>query len=88
MACNCATNEQLSELYRKFGTRIRPSKKDTLAFKIEAFFTNTAVLTTLITMMPLILFYISFNYSKGKNQISLAEFFGLRKTTNALANVG
>lgn len=88
MACNCATNEQLNEIYRKFGTRIKASKKDTLAFKVKNFFINTFVFTTLITIVPLMIFYISLTYSQGKNQISLTEFFGLRETRNVLTNVG
>lgn len=81
MACNCATNEQLNEIYKKFGTKIRVSKSDSLAFRVKAFMTNTFALTTLITTAPILVFYITFNYARGNNKISLADFFGLRKET-------
>lgn len=88
MACNCVTNEQLNEIYRQFGTRIKTTGNEKLLFRVKNFFVNTFALTTLITTTPLVLLYVSKNYARGNNQISLNEFFGLRGKTNVLDNVG
>ena len=79
MACNCATNEQLNVLYKRFGTKIKISGKESLFFRVKNFFVNTFAQTTLFTIMPLLMVYISLNYAQGKNQISITDFFGLRK---------
>ena len=87
MACNCATSQQIEEIYRKFGNRIKPTGKESFLFKMNNFFVNILASTTFVVIIPLVVFYVSANYAQGKNQISLAEFFGLRKTTNVIDNV-
>lgn len=88
MACNCATSEQLNEIYKKFGTRVKPTGNEKLSFRVKNFFVNSFALTTLVTSAPLVLLQISYSYSRGKNQISLTDFFGLsRDRGNILENV-
>ena len=37
MACNCATQEQLNELYKKYGREVDPDVKTTLGFRVRKF---------------------------------------------------
>ena len=43
MACNCATNEQIAALYRKYGHKVDVPKDATIKFKIRNFFTKIGV---------------------------------------------
>ena len=88
MACNCTTSQQIEEIYKRFGTRIKTSRKESLLFRVKNFFINTFAQMTLLTIIPLLLVYISLNYAQGKTQISLADFFRFKEaTTNVIDNV-
>ena len=79
MACNCATNEQIAALYRKYGHKVDVPKDATIKFKIKNFFTKIGVGIIVLFAIPYLICYILYNTWFGDGRISLAELFGFRK---------
>lgn len=80
MACNCATQEQLNELYRKYGQKVEPGAKETWNFRVKKFFTNILLYTVMCFIAPMLFCYVIGKglFSKEK-KISLRKFFHLKK---------
>ena len=84
MGCNCATTEQINELYRKFGEK-RQSQN---AFSLKLFIKKglTYLCAALITPF-IVLFVIGKAMFSKDRRISVRKFFNL-KPHNTLTNVG
>ena len=78
MACNCATQEQLNELYKRYGREVDPDVKTTLGFRVRKFINNIFLYLLLIVVVPIIFCYVLGKglFTKDK-QISLKKFFRL-----------
>lgn len=84
MGCNCATTEQINELYRRFGEK-RDQRKN---FSLKYIFQKTLLVICMVFITPIIIFYVLGMgiYSKDR-RISVRKFFNL-KNHNMLTNVG
>ena len=78
MACNCATDEMLQELYKRYGEKQKASKPKAFKHKVKYYLTNFGVAVCMIPMSVYVLFYILYKTFVKKEKISLAEFFKLR----------
>ena len=84
MACNCATTEQINELYRQFGEKQEKLKK----FSLKSLFKKIAVVLCVMPLLPFILLYVYYKaFCSDDNRISIVKFFNL-KPKNTLTNVG
>ena len=79
MACNCVTNQQLEELYKRFGHKIKPTGKETLGFRIRNFFVNIGVYASMLIITPLLFLYVACVGLFGDRKISLRKFFKLKE---------
>lgn len=76
MGCNCATNEQIAKLYRKYGEGRQAPKP--FAMKAKNFFRKVAVGFCLIFITPAIVLYVFYKAFSGEdNRISVKKFFHL-----------
>lgn len=84
MACNCATTEQINELYRQFGEKQEKLKK----FSFKALMRKIAVILCIIPLLPFMILYVYYKaFCSDDNKISIVKFFNL-KPKNSLTNVG
>lgn len=84
MGCNCATTEQINELYRKFGEK-QNSKK---GFSLKLFIRKTLTYICVALIIPfIILFVIGKGMFSKDRRISVQKFFNL-KPHSILTNVG
>ena len=84
MGCNCATTEQINELYRQFGEKQAKRKKRSF----KAVLKNIAVVLCVIPLVPIIALYVYYKaVCDDDNRISVVKFFNL-KDKKALTNVG
>ena len=79
MACNCATNEQLSELYKRFGEKKADADKKT-KFKIKNLLIKAGVGLCIMLMFPFLVIYVFYKiYGTDDHKISVKKFFRLEK---------
>lgn len=78
MACNCATQEQLNELYKKYGRKVEPDARTTWGFRIKKFVNDFFLIITMVIIVPFIFCYVMGKglFTKEK-KISLKKFFRL-----------
>ena len=84
MACNCATDEQIKELYRRYGERRKPGKNATFKAKLKHAVYTAGVFICMIPITVLFLFpYVLYKalYTDDK-KISIRKFFRLNKNQN------
>lgn len=80
MACNCATQEQLNNLYKKYGNKVKPDTPTTVLHKVRNFITQLGVGITLVLISPFLLMYIFYKGVFDKeHKISVTQFFRLKK---------
>lgn len=79
MSCNCTTNEQLKELYKRFGEKAEENKGKGIKYKIKRLFEKTGIFICLLVITPILFLYVLFTalFSKEK-KISLRKFFRLK----------
>lgn len=78
MACNCASNEQIKELYRRYGEK--KSSPRTTKQKIKYALQYTGVAIAMIFVVPFLILYVLYKGLMDDNhQISLTKFFRLDK---------
>lgn len=80
MACNCATNEQIKELYKRYGSD--KDKNIHLSFKQRAksALRYGGVAVAMIFITPFLFLYVLYKRFLTKDhRISLAKFFRLDK---------
>lgn len=83
MSCNCVTNEQLKELYKKFGEKKQTTEGESIKHSAKRFFQKTGVFISMIIIAPFIFLYVFYKgiFSKNK-KISLTKFFNLKPIEN------
>ncbi len=78
MACNCASNEQIKELYRRYGEK--KSAPRTTKQKIKYVLQYTGVAIAMVFVVPFLILYVLYKGLMDDNhQISLTKFFRLDK---------
>ena len=81
MACNCASSEQIKELYKKYGDN-RDVKKMTVSERIKYYAQYAGVYAVMILLIPFIFLYVLYKGAfDDDHKISFKKFFNL-KTVN------
>lgn len=78
MACNCATEEQIKELYRQFGVKSAKPKNMTFPKKVLFYIKKVAMAIILTLIAPLLFIYVFYVGFFGSGKISFTKFFGLK----------
>lgn len=84
MACNCATDEQIKELYRRYGERSKLSPDAKFKDKAKKALVATGVFICMVPITLLFLFpYVLYKalYSEDR-KIDVVKFFRLNKNKN------
>ena len=77
MACNCATSEQLNELYRRYGEK--KSERRSLGIRMRYFAQKVGVGFCMVFIFPAIVFYVIHKmWCTDNNRINIKEFFKLK----------
>lgn len=79
MACNCATQEQLDELYRKFGTPVKPRGTQKVSFWVKYYVNNILTALSMLFITPFLFIYVGAVSLFGGGKISLTKFFGIKR---------
>ncbi len=80
MACNCATSEQINELYRKYGDRKAKLRKGSLWDRAKNIAMYAGVVLVLIPIVPILFLYVLYKgLFDDDHRISLTKFFRLDK---------
>ena len=75
MACNCATTQQIEELYKKYGEKRETQKK----FSFKNAFMKFGVGACLIVLTPLIVLYVLYKVRGSDNhKIDVRKFFNMK----------
>lgn len=79
MACNCATSEQINELYKKYGDkRIQENKR--WQQKVKSAAMQVGVVLAMIPITPFLFIYVFYKaFCDEDHRISLTKFFRLDK---------
>lgn len=79
MACNCATSEQIKELYRRYGDK-KDKSKVSFAQKVKNAVMYTGVAIAMIFITPFLFLYVLYKaICDDDHRISLTKFFRLDK---------
>lgn len=79
MACNCATSEQIDELYKKYGERRKSTNKNTKQ-KIKDAVMYAGVAVAMVPIIPVLVLYVFYKaFCDDDHRISLTKFFRLDK---------
>ena len=80
MACNCATDEQIKELYRRYGERRKPKKTDSFKARAKYYLYTAGVYVCMVPIAPLLVLYVLYKalYTDDK-KIDVVKFFRLDK---------
>lgn len=80
MACNCASKEQIEELYRKYGEKKETTKSQTLKFKIKKILRAIGIHFCCIILTPIIFLYVIYvAVATKERKISVMKFFRIDK---------
>lgn len=75
MACNCATTQQIEELYKKYGEKRETQKK----FSFKNAFMKLGVGACLIVLTPLIVLYVLYKvWGSDNHKIDVRKFFNMK----------
>ncbi len=80
MACNCATKEQINELYRRYGRRKDGDRKLTPKEKVKNAVVYAGIVLALIPILPVLFLFVLYKALISKDhRISMTKFFRLDK---------
>lgn len=80
MACNCATSEQINELYRRYGSKRDKKEKKNFKQRLKDIAMYTGVVIVLIPIVPCLFLYVLYKaLCDDDHRISLTKFFRLDK---------
>lgn len=80
MACNCATKEQIDELYRRYGRKKDGDRKLTPKEKAKNALVYAGLVLALIPIAPLLFLFVLYKTFISKDhRISMVKFFRLDK---------
>ena len=78
MACNCATTEQLNELYRKYGEK--KAEKKSFGIRVRNAVYKVGVAICLIPIVPMIILYAFYKaWGTDDHYISVAKIFKFKR---------
>lgn len=88
MACNCATTQQINELYRRYGERKAENRRKRTFWQwVKYIIMYTGVVIAMIPIAPALFLYVLYKaFCDDDKKISLKKFFRLGK--NNVAYVG
>ncbi len=80
MACNCATDEQIKELYRRYGERSKLSPDAKFKDKLKKALVSVCVFICMVPIVPFLFLYVVYKalYSDDR-KIDVVKFFRLNK---------
>ena len=83
MACNCATDEQIKELYRRYGDRNRIEKGTPFKVRFKKALYTVGVFLSMLLIVPLLVLYVlgTAIFTEDK-KINVARLFRLNKQEN------
>ena len=78
MACNCASSEQIKELYARYGDK-REVKKLPFSGKVKYYAQYTGVAIAMVVLFPLIVLYVVYKGAfDDDRKISFRKFFNIK----------
>lgn len=78
MACNCASKEQIEELFKIYGQKKDTPKGDITWFRIKKTLMEFGVKVCLVLLAPIVFMYIVYKFFSKNNKISIATLFNLK----------
>lgn len=87
MACNCATEEQLKELYKTYGEKVDAKLSSNPWQRLKNNVRKFFVYLFVIPIIPLLFLFVIYKVFSDNNKISIRKFFLLRNK-NLETNVG
>lgn len=79
MACNCATKEQLDELYRKYGEK-KAENESKSRLKFKTIIKKIGIIACLIVITPFLFAFVIYKaFGNGNHKISVRKFFNLHE---------
>lgn len=89
MACNCATSEQINELYRKYGSKRDRNTKVGFKQRVKDAVIYTGVAIVLIPIAPCLFLYVLYKaLFDDDHKISLTKFFRLDRKKEEIGYAG
>lgn len=86
MACNCATQEQIDQLYKKYGEK-KSENSGSFKIKFKTLIQKVGVAICLVLITPFLVVYVFYKAFDDDNRISVKKFFKLKETKIG-SNVG
>lgn len=78
MACNCASKEQIEELFKIYGQKKNTPKGDITWFRIKKILMELGVKVCLVLLAPFMFMYIVYKFFSKNNKISIKSLFRLK----------
>lgn len=76
MACNCATQEQINELYKTYGEKVDAKLSGNWKLKAKNTVRKIGVYICLIPIVPVIVLYVLYKgFGDSNKKISVRKFF-------------
>ena len=89
MACNCATSEQINELYRRYGSKRDRKAKKNFKQRLKDIAMYTGVVIALIPIVPCLFLYVLYKgFFDDDHSINLMKFFRLDKKKKEVEYAG
>lgn len=80
MACNCASSEQIKELYARYGDK-RDIKKLSFAGKVKYYAQYTGVAIVMVMLFPVLFLYVLYKGAfDDDHKISFRKFFNIKNS--------
>lgn len=81
MACNCATEEYINNLYKEMGAKKPTTSNLTIEEKVVFYITKFLSAVVMSIALPMLFIYIAYISVFEDGKISVAKFFGLSPIT-------
>lgn len=78
MACNCATEEYINNLYKEMGTKKPTTSNLTVEEKVVFYISKFLSMVVMSIAMPMLFIYIAYVTAFKDGKISVTKFFGLK----------
>ena len=78
MACNCATEEYINNLYKEMGAKKPTTSNLTVEEKVVFYISKFLSMVVMSIAMPMLFIYITYVTAFKDGKISVTKFFGLK----------
>lgn len=78
MACNCATEEYINNLYKEMGAKKPTTSNLTVEEKVVFYISKFLSMVVMSIAMPMLFMYIAYVTAFKDGKISVTKFFGLK----------